>query len=125
MLQSPASAKPWHVDQKVNLSVYPFHQRRKGVSQWNILFACVRAGHRYKEKQYLPHVDIRFAQVRPKGEFRAIAEEPSSIQVMPEKPVTPLIRILDLSTSHHTCVDMWLESIKNSKALRCSEAQLQ
>ena len=49
------------------------------------------------ENQYLPHVLIRFAQVWLKWKFRAIAEEPSSIQVMPEKPVTPLIRMLDLS----------------------------
>ena len=48
------------------------------------------------ENQSLPHILIIFAQVRPKGEFRGIVEEPSSIQVMPEKPVTPLIGILDL-----------------------------
>ena len=83
MRQSPASVKPWHVDRKVNCSVYPFHQRRKGVSQWNFLFGCVRVGHRYMENQYLPHVLIRFAKVRLKGEFRAVAEGPSSIQVMP------------------------------------------
>ena len=84
MLQSHASAKPWHVDRKVNFSVYPFHRRRKGVSQWNILFDCFRVGHRYMENQYLLHVLIRFfAQVCPKGEFLGIAEEPSSIQVMP------------------------------------------
>ena len=58
----------------------------KGVSQWNILFACVMLGHSYMENQYLLHVLIRFAQVRPNGEFRDIAEEPSSIQVMPKKP---------------------------------------
>ena len=104
MLQSTASAKTWHVDLKVNFSVYPFHQRRKGVSQWIFLFACVRVGHRYMENQYLPHVRIRFAQVRPKGEFRAIAEEPSYIQVMPEKPVTPRIRILDISPPPSTLV---------------------
>ena len=97
MLRSPASEKPLHVDRKVNFSVYPFHRRRKGVSQWNILLACVRVGHRYMERQYLPHVLRRFAQARLKGEFRGIAEEPSFIQVMPEKQVTPLIRILDIS----------------------------
>ena len=48
------------------------------------------------EKQYLLHILIRFAQLRPKGEFRVVDEGPSSIQVMTEKPVTPLIRILDL-----------------------------
>ena len=49
------------------------------------------------ENQYLPHVLITFAQVRPKGEFGAVAEEPSCVKVMLEKLVTPLIRILDLS----------------------------
>ena len=104
MLQSSASAKPWHVDQKVNFSVYPVHRCWKGVSQWNILFGCVRVGHWYMENQYPPHAHTRFAQVRPKGEFRAIAEGPSSIQVMPEKLVTPLIRILDLSPPPSTLV---------------------
>ena len=66
------------------------------------MFGCVRVGYRYMENQYLPHVLIRFAQVCPKGEFLAIAEKPSSIQVMPEKPVTPLIRILDLSAPPST-----------------------
>ena len=56
------------------------------------------------ENQYIPHVHIIFAQVRQKGEFRGIAEEPSSIQVMPEKPVTPLIRFLDLSPPPSTLV---------------------
>ena len=96
MLQSPALAKPWHDDRKVNFSVYPFHLRRKGVSQWNILFDSLRVGDRYTENQYLPHVLIRFAQICSKGEFQAIDEEHSSIQVMPMKPVTPLARILDL-----------------------------
>ena len=89
--------KPWHVDRKVNFSVYPSHRCRKGVSQWNIVFCCVRVVYRHMENHYLPHVLIRFAQVRPKGECQAIAEGTSSIQVMPEKPVTPLFRILDLS----------------------------
>ena len=67
------------------------------MSQWNILFGCVRVDHRYMENKYLPHVLRRFAQVRLKGEFRGIDEEPFSIEVIPEKPVTPLIRISDLS----------------------------
>ena len=56
------------------------------------------------ENQYLPHVLIRFGQVCPKREFRGIDEEPFSIQVMPEKPVMPLIRILDLSPPSITIV---------------------
>ena len=58
----------------------------------------------YMENKYVPHILIRFAQVRPKGEFRAVVEEPSSVQVMLVKPVTPLIRILDLSPPPSTLV---------------------
>ena len=72
------------------------------------------------ENQYLPHVLIRFAQVRPNGEFRAIAEEPSSIQVMPEKPVTPLIRILDLSP--HPITLVWTCGRNPSRIMRDSDA---
>ena len=57
------------------------------------------------ENQYLPHVVvIVFPRVRPKGEFRDVAEKPSSVQVMPVKPITPPIRILDLSPPPNTLV---------------------
>ena len=49
---------------------------RGGVSQWNIVFGCVRVGYRYTENEYLPHVLIVFPRVRPKGEVRVVVEEP-------------------------------------------------
>ena len=49
MLRSPRFSETGHVDRKVYFFVYSFHQRRKGVSQWNILFGCVRVGDMYME----------------------------------------------------------------------------
>ena len=79
MLRSPASVKPWHIDKNVNFFVYPFHRRRKGVCQWNILFGCVRVGHRYMENQNIAHVVRRFPLVHSKGEFRVVGAEPSCV----------------------------------------------
>ena len=90
------------------------------MSQWNNLFGCVRVDHGYMENLYLPHLLIRFSQVRPKGEFRGIAEEPSYIQVMPEKSVIYLIRILDLYPPPSTLV--WTCGRNPSRIMRDFDA---
>ena len=64
-LEPPLQRNPGMLTEKSTFPL-PFRRRRKGVSQWTILFACVRVGHRYMENQYLPHVVvIVFPRVRP------------------------------------------------------------
>ena len=104
MLRSPHFSETWSYDRKVNFSVYISADVERGVSQWNILFGCVRVGHRCMENQNLAHVVRIFHQVHPKGEFLTIGVQ--ILQVMSVKPVTPRIRIFALSTSWGTCVHM-------------------
>ena len=103
-LKHPLHRNPGMLTKKSTFPSTPSIGVGRGCPNGFFLFACVRVGHRYIENQYLPHVLIRFAQVRPKGEFRDVAEEPSYVQVMPVTPVTPLIRILDLSPPPNTLV---------------------